>query len=463
MTAESEYSVCIRSEFTLPLRAQLRYATRRLTSFSMEEIQLLRLALITALTIAILTPAQQESRSAVGAPRFVSLEGRFSISLPDRFSFTKLTIPTPLGDFYGNRFEWQTKEWTISVVYADIFQPNKDPEAVKQFFDDATERFRRLAGATGDKIAVVKKITLENHPGIEQRADLSTGSFIQRTYLVSRRIYETLVVVKNSQKDESKAVGLLDSFRLLSDAEITEAALKAGPGPLPQTPEAPRAGSDADDEGLRGPVKSVRTEIQYPSNTLLTARTRFRLTTYNEKGNKLRTESYDFKNNLFLIEVYGYLDGSRVSASKIIEREYSPPVVSTGGVRPNKDPDPRYQSRFEFKYDEKKRLTEKTDFFSNGDIFERYVYKYEGNQKEELVYSENGSLVRRSLHILDDKGNAIESTGFDSDGSVRSKSSYTYEFDSNSNWTKKTTTWNVVSDRLRRLQPIGHLRTITYY
>jgi len=39
--------------------------------------------------------AQRESRSAAGALRFVSLEGRFSISLPDQSSITKLTIPTP--------------------------------------------------------------------------------------------------------------------------------------------------------------------------------------------------------------------------------------------------------------------------------------------------------------------------------------------------------------------------------
>jgi hypothetical protein len=429
-----------------------------------------RLALIIAISIAILSPAQRESRSAGGTPRFVSLEGRFSISLPDGSDFrkhTQLIIPTPSGDAYGHLFEWQTKEGTFSTGYADTFQPLKDPEAIKQFFDGATERFRRLAAANGGKIAVVKKITLDNHPGIEQRGDLSGGSIIERVYLVSRRIYETVVVVKNSQRDMSTAVGVLDSFKLLSDPEITEAALKAEPGPLPQTPEAPRAGSDTDDEGLRGPVKSVRTEIQYLSETPLTrmgGRTRSSLTTYNEKGNKLRTESYDFKNNLFRIEVYGYLDGSRVSASKIILREYDSAIGVGGGGRSNKNPDPRYNQRFEFKYDEKKRLTEKTDFFSNGDIWERYVYKYERNQKEELVYSENGSLVRRHLYLLDDKSNVIESTDFDPDGSVRLKGSYTYEFDSNGNWTKRTNSWNVVSDRLRRLGlPSVLLRTITYY
>ncbi|HET9714367.1 MAG TPA: hypothetical protein VFP64_20935 [Pyrinomonadaceae bacterium] len=429
---------------------------------------MLRLGLITALTIAILSPAQQESRSDAGARRFVSLEGRFSISLPDRFQkLTKLNIPVPSGNAYGNLYEWKTKEGTFGAGYADTFQPLKDPEAVKQFFDGVTERFRKLAEANNGTVAVIKTITLDNHPGIEQRAEIFKASFIQRTYLVSRRIYETLVVVTNSQRDESTAVRVLDSFKLLSDPEITEEALKAGPGPLPQTPRAPRAGSDAGDEGLRGPVKSVRTEIQYLSETpVTTGGMRTSLTTYNEKGDKLRTESYDFKNNLYLITVYGYLDGNRVSASKYIQREYGPPVGSGGGgPRPsNRKMDTRYQQRFEFRYDEKNRLTEKTDFLSNGDMLHRYVYKYEGNQKQELLYLEDGSPAARHLYILDDKGNAIERTDFEPDGSVRSKISYTYEFDSNGNWTKRTSSWNVVSDRLRQLDPPSvHLRTITYY
>lgn len=35
----------------------------------------------------------------------------------------------------------------------------------------------------------------------------------------------------------------------------------------------------------------------------------------------------------------------------------------------------------EFKYDEKKRLTEKDGFLSNGEMRGRYVYKYEGTKR----------------------------------------------------------------------------------
>lgn len=427
-----------------------------------------RLALIIAITIAILSPAKMSRAQSSGGPRFVSLEGRFSISLPDRPSVRRLRIPIPVGDAYGSLYEWKIKEGTFGIGYADTFQPIKQPEAVKQLFDALSEYFRKLAEANGGKISVVKSITLDGCPGIEQRADLAGGSIIERTYLVTRRIYQATVVLKNSQREhESAAVGVLDSLRLLTDAEITEEALKAGPSPLPQTPQAPRAGSDASDEGLRGPVKSVRTETKYLSETPFTKMgTRSRVVTYDQKGNQLRREAYDFKNNLELIEIYGYLDGARVSTFRMINREYSPPSgIGGGGYMPsNRKEDPRYHERYEFKYDEKKRLIEKTNFRSNGDIMERSVYKYEGNNKEELVYSQKGSLVRRHVNVVDDKGNTIERTDFGEDGSAYAKTTYTYEFDSHGNWTKRTNSYTTTNEHLRKLNgPLMQVRTITYY
>jgi len=308
--------------------------------------------LVLLLGVFVVVAAQRESNSAADALRFVSLDGRFSISLPDQSSVTILTIPTPFGYARGNRHEWRTETGAFHVGYADVFQPTNDPKAVKQFFDGVTDQFRKFAEANDGKIVMVKMITLDKYSGIEQRADFFAGSIIQRTYLVSERIYETVVAMKHTQLES--AVAVLDSFKLLSDPEITEAALKAPPGPLPQTPEAPRAGSDAGDEGLHGPVKSVRTQIQYVSETQWTKTLpRFSITTYNEKGNRLREESYDFKNNLVQIMVYGYLDDSRVSASKFIQREYDTVPLVRRGLSSSKEMDPRYQHRFEYKYDEK--------------------------------------------------------------------------------------------------------------
>ena len=427
-----------------------------------------RLLLTTAITVALLVPAGENRAQQPGAPRFVSLEGRFSVALPDPSNPRRVMMWTPFGDAAARQFEWKTKEAGFGVAYADIHRPVQQPEAVKQFFDQAAENFTQRALANGGNTTATKNLTLDERPGIEQRADLPNGSIIRRLYLVSRRIYEMTVVLKKDQrKHESAAFGVLDSFKLLNDREITEEALKVGPGPLPQTPEAPRAGTDADDEGLHGPVKTVRIEIKYLTETPFTrSGTRSSITTYNEKRNRVRKESFDFKNNLDLITVYGYVDGRRVSASKYIEREYGPPVgTGGGGPRPsNRKKDPRYDLRFEYKYDEKKRLAEQTEFVSNGDFVERSVYKYEGNQKEELVYLEDGTLWRRHVYILNDKGHEIERTDFDKDGKVVSKISFAYEYDSNGNWTKRTTSPSETSERLRQLNPPSvHLRTITYY
>ena len=61
-----------------------------------------RLAILSLLTVLIANLLTTESRSAIDAARFVSLEGRFSISLPDRFKQqSRLTIATPSGNAYG--------------------------------------------------------------------------------------------------------------------------------------------------------------------------------------------------------------------------------------------------------------------------------------------------------------------------------------------------------------------------
>ena len=432
----------------------------------------MQVALIIAITISILVPPQREAPSVVGAGTFVSSFGRFSIALPNPTRFGPLTIPTPVGDARGQLFQWETKEATFGVGYGDAAQTLDDPATTKQTLDGATERFNKLASANSGNVSPVKQITLDKHPGIEQRVNLFTGAVIQRTYIVSRRIYEVIAVMKNNQRTyESVALGVLDSFKVLTDADVkaqeAQKATKAEPSPLPQTPAVQRAGTDATDEGLRGNVRTLLTESQDLSGTwAVQGRKRNSFDTYNEQGNKLRTEFYDYTGNLARIIVYGFIDGSRVAASKTIEREYNPPPVAVT-VAPGsavKKSDARYENKFQFKYDDKKRLTEKTWLQSNGDVWLRYVYKYDGNQMESLVYSKDGSLNQRYLYTLDDKGNHVEQTIFELNGSIRAKESYVYEFDSKGNWTKRTTSRTVMKDGRQQLEPYSvHFRTITYY
>jgi hypothetical protein len=207
-----------------------------------------------------------------------------------------------------------------------------------------------------------------------------------------------------------------------------EQAAKAQPSPLPQEPVVPRIGSDAQDEGLRGRVKTVFMESKDLSGTW-TVQTRKpnSMDCYNERGNLTKKESYDYKGNLSEVTEYGYLDEARVSNRESIRHEYNPPPMvigpPAGGAKPKYDP--RYSYKFTFKYDDKKRLTEKTWIGNDGKLWLRYVYNYSGNQREELVYSADGSLNQRYLLVLDDNRNEVEKTIFEArDGSIGSKHSY---------------------------------------
>jgi hypothetical protein len=444
--------------------------------------------MITLLSLAVVcSPAQAQSppvvqappqsdqsngpRSIVGAGKFESLEGRFSISLPQQINgLQQMTLPTQFGVAKGPAYIWEMKEAAFVIGHVDAPQSLEETAVAAQFFNGLREQFKQLATANNGQVGAEKEIRLDTHPGLEQRLELFTGLLVQRTYIVGSRLYQTVFVVKAAQQVYVPlAMGVLDTLKLLNERELaakeSEKAAAAEPSPLPQTPATQRVGTDATDEALRGPIKNVLTESEDSSGTWsVQGRKRNWFDSYNEQGNLTRREFYDYRGNLSEITVYGYIDGNRVSSSKNIEHEYNPPSISVGIASGAKKSDPRYDRKFEFKYDDKKRLTEKTWFQSNGDVWLRYVYKYSGNQREELVYTSEGVLNQRYMDVLDDKGNEIEQTIFEQNGSVRLRQVYKYEFDSHGNWIKRTAQRFVTRDGREILEPDNvYYRTINYY
>ena len=412
--------------------------------------------------------------SVVGAGTFVSLEGRFTIALPQGMhGFRPLVFNTAAGRASGNAYDWKMKEGTFIAGYVDAPQAVDAPEASKQVFESIRSGMDSWVRSQNGKLVAQKQFDLDGHPAFEIKLELPAGITWQRYYLISRRIYEVNLALKTEQGPyEASALKVLDSFRVLSEAEVAAAlktkAAEAEPSPLPQEPVVSRIGSDAADDGLLGKVRTVFQEDEDLSGTWSAqGRKPVAMEYYNERGNLTKREFYDYKGNLSEIMVYGYLDGARVASRKSIEREYNPPpmvIASTPGATKSKS-DQRYSNKFTFQYDDQKRLIEKSWLFSNGELSIRYVYKYSGNQREEFVYSKDGSLNQHYLLILDPKGNEIEETSFDTrDSSVRDKYSYTYEFDTQRNWIKRTTSKWVKKDGKSFFTPAYvDYRTITYY
>ena len=415
--------------------------------------------------------------SVVGAGTFVSLEGKFTIALPQGMhGFRPLSVNTAAGRASGDAYTWTMKEGSFIAGYVDAPQPLDGPDVSRKVFENIRKGMDEWARSQNGKLVAQRRIDSEGHPALEVKLELPVGLTWQRYYLVSRRLYEVNLALKAEQRAyEDLALKVLDSFKILSDAEVSATlkakAAEAEPSPLPQEPMVLRVRSDAEDEGLHGRVKTVFQEDEDLSGTWsVQGRKPNWREYYNERGNLTKREFYDYKGNLSEITVYGYLDGARVSRRKRIEREYNPPpmmIVSPPGEAKPKS-DPRYSNKFTFQYDDQKRLIEKAWLLNNGELSIKYVYKYSGspaNQREELVYSSDGSLNQRYVAILDDKGNEVEQTSFETrDSSIRAKYKYAYEFDAQGNWIKRTTSKWVTKDGKSYYAPAYvDYRTITYY
>lgn len=412
--------------------------------------------------------------SVVGAGTFVSLEGRFSIALPHgKHGFRPLAVDSPAGKMTGDAYNWTMKEGSYTTGYVDAPQSLEDADSSARIFTAIRTSLAAWAESKNGKLVSDRQIELDKHPAIEVKLEFPDALLWQRCYVVSNRLFQIVLVVSTDQRPyEAAAVKVLDSFKILTVAEAT-AALKAKvaaaePSPLPQEPVAARVGSDAADDGLLGEVKTVFDENEDLSGTwAVSGRKPSSMEYYNKGGNLTKSESYDYKGNLSEITVYGYIDGARVSEFKDIEQNYNPPpmVVATPSGAPKPKYDPRYSNKYTFRYDDRKRLIEKTWFLNTGEITVRDVYKYSGHQRETLVYSGDGSLSERLVSTFDDKGNKVEEAEFDTlDGPVRDKYSYAYEFDAKGNWTKRVTSKWVTKDGKSSFVPqYVNYRTITYH
>ncbi|HLM56582.1 MAG TPA: hypothetical protein VK422_10755, partial [Pyrinomonadaceae bacterium] len=370
--------------------------------------RLARLVLLQSLILGGLAPAlgqgfqveRKNPPAAAAAGPFTSLEGRFSIALPRQISgFKGIAFETPKGEVTaGDSYSWRLAGAHYEVGYIDKSKTPRADADTGELVLAFAEGVAAQAAAQQGKVLSNREITASGLPGREVRLELPQMHLISRVVGAGDRIYQLTAVLKKDAEMLAAAGKILDSFRVLSVAEAQAAIRKsveaATPDPLPQEPVAARPKSDAEDEGLRGKVKTVFTESEDLSGTWsVQGRKPSSMEYYDGRGNLTKRESYDYKGNPSDITVYGYLGGERVSDIGTIQREYNPPPImvgsAPGAAKPKRDP--RYTYKFKFKYDDAGRLLEKSWFMSDGEPWLRYVYDYKGNRKEKLVYSADGS------------------------------------------------------------------------
>lgn len=237
---------------------------------------------------------------------------------------------------------------------------------------------------------------------------------------------------------------------------------------LPQTPRVPKLTTDAQDENLKGKVKKIVVEMKYLSGDWVQyGRYLSGIIYFDEIGDLLRNEGY-IKGKPYYTNVYGFIDGKRVSKDIPVKTE------SNGGsftidddeviieTQTLKKPDDRFEYSYEYKYEDGKQK-EMQMFFNTGKKGMRYTKKYAKNSVERIVYTLNGKVNVKDIIALDDFGNEIEQLNY-ANSSIPNKYKYEYIFDKQGNWIKQLKSKEVTENEKSHFEPLYETyRTIAYY
>lgn len=429
------------------------------------------------------TPAPTELRSLKTLPateKFTSAEGRFTIALPkDGVDFEAIAPTEESPKETGSRYAWSLKEGVITIDYSD------DPDLViktEKDYADMAEGMESGVAVFNGKTLSKRALMTGKYRGYEIRfIDPHNLKGISRMYIVEGRRYTLLGL---SSPDSGDGVELLikaiDTFELVPAgptptkiyAEDWKKIDGATPPALPQETAVKKERSDAYDDGLKGKVKTLTEEILVlnPGPASTRGRHFTMYTDFDTRGDRLRSVMFQGSKGPYDITVYGYIDGDRVSISRSVTPSTARfTIVGDKPVKPLHAPDPRYDTKWLYKYSNGK-LMELRVQGNDGAPGMLHVYKYDKNVREEFAYDKHGEPNQKIHYILDEKGNEIERIGFDvmphkPDGGKATRFPINIiSFDTAGNWTERTISELVVENG----KPVSkhvytEYRTITYY
>jgi len=168
------------------------------------------LPIIAILAFAVSFAYAQEPTPAV----FTSVEGGFSIGLPEPKTITPYGQP----DSSGKRYAWTTERGSFAVVSFD----QAEEMNAKKYLEFASKLMIDTARKRGGKLEYQKKIRLGGLSGVEiklvyKRPDGSETIYIERTYASASRVYSVNHSVWTAPIDP-EVIKILDSFKIIATA-----------------------------------------------------------------------------------------------------------------------------------------------------------------------------------------------------------------------------------------------------
>ena len=403
--------------------------------------------------------------------KFVSLESRFAVALPDDVNELTVYTPTQLKlNAIASIRKWSVNEGFIQLNTTQFL--NDVP--VRKLIDRETAATKARQELASFNAKIVSENAVDTPDGYDLKFAFELSNKIKglRRYLiVGNRIYVLNATCDPNVPDAEMLIKrVFNIFQALTpdeiEAERNRRIAAASPKPLPQQPTAPKATTDAADEHLKGKVRIIIEESEdFSPDAVQLGKNLDAKVEYDENGMKTKAVYYD-KSVPTNIIIYGWLNVGRVEDENYVKNQSEDlNIITSVNPKAKKSKfDSRYSRRYEYKYANGK-LAEMRDIMSNGVLWQRTVYSYNGKQRTELIYDEKNKLNQKYVYTLDAGSNTVEQNNAAvSKGDKDEKLFYSYEFDNQKNWTKRTASKQVTENgQLIFKKTAVAYRTITYF
>ena len=396
---------------------------------------------------------------------FTSVEGEFSISLSKSNiqGYRTFTLKDTGNLGVGALYMFRRSEVGYEIGYIDLaeaMQSLKDSEIKEKI-----KAFQNIVLGYAIDESQFKESRKDGNLVVDAAmAEADGDKYLSRYIRRGKRIYVLTARPGSEQSETAAVLKIFDSIKFVSGKEIIDRQVaEAMPKPLPQTPVVKKVRTDAEDENLKGKVRSI---IEWNEDLTGTWSSQGKVlnweTHYNAQGHRVKTIFYDSKGLPYSVKVFGYIDNARVSLERRVEFESSLRIttLSTKTDAETKPRDSRYTSKLVNKYDEQNRLTEEAIYDNDGTLSYKNVYSYKGNKVEEWRYYDD-VLTYKETRTLDAKGNEVESEWEWTKTGTTGKYTYTYEqVDEKGNWLRRLVSGTEAGGRIQKY--FEH-RKIEYY
>lgn len=235
---------------------------------------------------------------------YVSIDLNYSISLSE---------PT-----YSNNWIFQEGKIGINAANAEI-------AGGKQNFKEFTQiNNNTLLSKVQGKVIGEKYMEADSIYSSITTFAFDDGKFgIRKLSLSDDRLYLMFAQFDNSA-DGKFFENAFKTFKIVSEAEVKAEIQRrfkeATPQDLPQEPALKNQQSDAKEENLNGKVSKIIEESENITNDVAKKNRKISQTReYNKEGNLTKVVRIDYRGNPDSIEVYGFIDGKRVSRTGYVK------------------------------------------------------------------------------------------------------------------------------------------------